>query len=54
MINHIHYKVWDEITYPLLNFNGATVEVYQLISDFMPHFTVHVITYHAGIKVKPC
>ena len=25
-INDIHYKVWDEITYPFLNFNGATVE----------------------------
>ena len=25
--NHIHYKLWDEITYPFLNFNGATVEV---------------------------
>ena len=25
--NHIRYKVWDEITYPFLNFNGATVEV---------------------------
>ena len=25
--HHIHYKVWDEITYPFLNFNGATVEV---------------------------
>ena len=22
-----HYNVWDEITYSLLNFNGATVEV---------------------------
>ena len=22
-----HYKMWDEITYPFLNFNGATVEV---------------------------
>ena len=21
---HIHYKVWDEITYPLPNFNGGT------------------------------
>ena len=21
------YKVWDEITYPFLNFNGCTVEV---------------------------
>ena len=27
MDNYIHYKVWDEITYPFLNFNGATVEV---------------------------
>ena len=25
--NYIHYKVWDEITYPFLNFNGATVGV---------------------------
>ena len=25
--NYIHYKVWDEITYAFLNFNGATVEV---------------------------
>ena len=25
--NYIHYKLWDEIIYPLLNFNGETVEV---------------------------
>ena len=25
--NHLPSKVWGEITYPLLNFNGATVEV---------------------------
>ena len=25
--NYIHYKLWDEITYPFLNFNDATVEV---------------------------
>ena len=25
--NYIHYNVWGEITYPFLNFNGATVEV---------------------------
>ena len=24
--NYIHYKVWDEITFPFLNLNGATVE----------------------------
>ena len=26
-INYVHYNVWDEITYPFLNVNGATVEV---------------------------
>ena len=25
--NYIHHKVWDAITYPFLDFNGATVEV---------------------------
>ena len=25
--NYIHYNGWDGITYPFLNFNGATVEV---------------------------
>ena len=25
--NRMHNKVWDVITYPFLNFNGATVEV---------------------------
>ena len=24
---YIHYKEWDKITYPFLNFNGASVEV---------------------------
>ena len=43
--NYTHYNVWDEITYPFLNFNGATVEVWEWISNFIPHFTGHVITY---------
>ena len=25
--NYIYYNVWDEITYPFLDFNCATVEV---------------------------
>ena len=25
--NNIHYKVWDEITYPFLNFNSCIIEV---------------------------
>ena len=43
--NYTHYNVWDEINYPFLNFNGATVEVKEWISNFTPHFTRHVITY---------
>ena len=31
--------MWDEITYSFPNFNGATVEVWEWISDFIPHFT---------------
>ena len=38
--------MWDEITYPLPNFNGCTVEVWELISNFTPHFAVH-----AGLKL---
>ena len=38
-------KVWDEITYPFPNFNGATVEVWEWISNFIPHFMMNVITY---------
>ena len=37
-------KVWDEITYPFSNFNGATVEVCKWISNFIPHFIMDVIT----------
>ena len=31
--------------YPFINFNGATFEVWEWISNFIPHFTGHVITY---------
>ena len=30
--------LWDEITYSFQNFNGATVEIGELIRDFIPHF----------------
>ena len=43
--NYMHYKIWDELTYPFLNFNGCTVEVYEWISNFIPHFIMDVITY---------
>ena len=40
--NQIHYKVWDEITYPFSNFNSCTVEVWEWVSYFIPYFTEHV------------
>ena len=48
-------KVWDEITYPFPNFNGCTVEVWEWISNFIPHFMMDVskLLIYAGIKVKP-
>ena len=39
----MHNKVWDEIIYPLPNFNGATVEVWEWRSNFIPHFIMDVI-----------
>ena len=36
-------KVWDEITNRLLNFNGYTVEVWEWISNFIPHFVMNII-----------
>ena len=35
--------MWDETTYGFLNFNGAVVEVWEKINDFIPHFNGHVI-----------
>ena len=43
--NYVHYKVWDEIIYPFPNFNGCTVEVWELISKFNKRFLMDVITY---------
>ena len=43
--NFIHYKVRDRITYPLPNFNDATVKVWEWISNFTPHLTWNVIIY---------
>ena len=36
--------MWDEITYAFSNLNGAAVEVWECIINFIQHFTGHVIT----------
>ena len=43
--NYIHYRVWDEITYPFLTFTNCTIEVWEWISNFIPQFPGHVISY---------
>ena len=49
----IQYNVWGGITYPFPNFNGYTVEVWEWMNKFIPHFTLLVWLFD-GIKVKPC
>ena len=43
--NYIQYTVWDETTYPFSNFNDATVALRERVSNFILHFSGHVITY---------
>ena len=42
--NHMFSKVCDSITHSFPIFNGATVEVWELISNCITHFTEHVTT----------
>ena len=47
--------MWDKITYPFLNFNGATVEVYEWINNSVPHFTVELKLIDVSkIKANRC
>ena len=43
--NHIYHKVWDEITYPFSNFDGAAMEVCEWLSNATSYYTGHVIIY---------
>ena len=41
--NHMVSKVWDEIPYPPPNFNNCTIEVWEWIRNFIPHFIMYFI-----------
>ena len=41
--NYIHYKVWDEITYPFLNFNGAEIWMVFFFSIFNNSFEFIIV-----------
>ena len=38
-------NVWDEITYQYTNYNRFVFEVWEWISNFIPHFKIYLITY---------
>ena len=42
---YTHYNARGEITNPFPNFHGVTVEVWEWIRNFIPHFTGYVIIY---------
>ena len=44
--NYIHHEMLNyKIIHSFPNFNGAAVEVCEWMSNFVPLFTLHVITY---------
>ena len=47
---HMSGKVWDEITYLFLSFNGYT---WKCISNFIPRIIRMQLFIHAAIKVNP-
>ena len=50
----IRYKMRDVITYPFPNFNAATVEFWEWISNFTDTLLGVWLLIRAGTKVKPC
>ena len=47
--NHMLRKLWNEITSPLKNFNGSTIEVLEWISNFISHIRWHRLLTHICI-----
>ena len=52
--NHMPSKVLDEITYPFPNFNGATVEGWEWISNFIPHSMLGLKWNHVSKRGPGC
>ena len=41
----MHNKLWGEFTDLFPNFNVATVDILEWISDYIPHFIMNVFSY---------
>ena len=54
MNNHTPSKKWVEINHLFPNFNGCTVEIWEWIINFIPHFVMAVITYPSSIESELC
>ena len=50
--NHIHNKLLDEITYPLLNVSGTGVEVWEWLNNSIPYFKMDMIICSYRIKIN--
>ena len=50
--NHTPSKEWDETADPFPNFNGCTVEVWELISNFIPHLWTYGCNYLSMLGLK--
>ena len=48
----MHCIVWDDITYPLPNLDGTTFEVWELISNCIPHFYCIWFRIHVGLELN--
>ena len=51
---HMPSKAWVKFTYSFTNFNGNIMEVWQRISNSIPHLIMVVIIFHAVIKLNRC
>ena len=45
MNSHKLSKMWHKITHWFPNFSYWTIEVWKCVNNFVPHFTIDVITY---------
>ena len=43
--NHMPGEMWEEITLAFPNLNGATIEVWERLSYFIPHYIMDVVIY---------
>ena len=43
--NHMPNNMWADITYPFSHLTRRTIEVWERVNNFIPHFTMDVIIY---------